>query len=125
MGNLNENGYLDVSQEALRAAWGEALYDRSLSLLQGLEPAGIGARNLAECLTLQLRRQGERDPLLYELAQNYLELLGKGQMKRIAQELRTSIARVERAKRKLVQLTPKPGNGFGKMKWESNIFYRI
>lgn len=114
VGNLNENGYLDVSQEALRAAWGEELYDRSLSLLQGLEPAGIGARNLAECLTLQLRRQGEQDPLLYELAQNYLEFLGKGQMKRIAQELRTSIARVERAKRKLVQLTPKPGNGFGK-----------
>lgn len=114
VGNLDENGYLDVSQEALCAAWGNGLFDRSLSLLQGLEPAGIGARNLAECLTLQLHRQEEQDPLLYELALNYLELLGKGQIKRIAQELQTSVARVERAKKKLAQLTPKPGNGFGK-----------
>ncbi len=114
VGNLDENGYLDVSQEAFGAAWGNGLFDRSLSLLQGLEPAGIGARNLAECLTLQLHRQEERDPLLYELALNYLELLGKGQIKRVAQELQTSVARVERAKKKLAQLTPKPGNGFGK-----------
>lgn len=113
-GNLDERGYLIVSEEKLHVAWGSERFNYLLSLLQGLEPAGVGARNLAECLTLQLQRQGERDPLMYQLVENYMEQLGRGQIKYVAQELRVRATQVEQAKKKLVGLTPKPGNGFGK-----------
>lgn len=113
-GNLDERGYLMLCEEDIHGMWPAQLFERALSLLQTLEPAGVGARNLGECLTIQLRRQGEKDFLPYVLAENFMERLGRGQIHHIARELNVSAAQVTKARDRLVRLTPKPGNGFGR-----------
>lgn len=110
--NLDANGYLALRPEDC-TQWAEARFARALSLLQSLEPAGVGARDVGECLTLQLQRSGETDPLLYTLAQQYLKRLAEGQLRHVAAELGVSVARVTEARDRIARLTPKPGNGFG------------
>lgn len=92
VGNLNEHGYLEISTQEI-AEYLEVSVERVeyvLSQLQNLEPLGIGARNLRECLLLQLRalnEQGETHELATILIERYLDRLGKNQLQEIAREL--------------------------------------
>ncbi|MEO6198682.1 MAG: RNA polymerase sigma-54 factor, partial [Sphingomicrobium sp.] len=76
---LEETGYLTVPLEEIAASTGEPLdlVERALSLVQDLEPAGVGARSLAECLALQARAADRYDPAMARMIDN-LELLSKG-----------------------------------------------
>ena len=73
---LDEAGYLRADLEELRDRLGdgEARLDRALEILQSLDPAGVGARDLAECFALQLRRQDRFDPAMEALVANLGEL---------------------------------------------------
>ena len=62
------------------------MVEQALDTLQSLEPAGVGARDLSQCLALQLQRQGETGPAL-EIVLHHLERLGRKQYHAIAQEL--------------------------------------
>ncbi len=92
VGNLNERGYLEVSVEEV-AAFLQVPVERVeyvLGQLQSLEPPGIGARNLRECLLIQLQALGELDtphPLAYTIIDRYLDCLGRGQLQDIAHAL--------------------------------------
>jgi RNA polymerase sigma-54 factor len=93
VGNLNEHGYLEISlnevAEHLQVPLERVEY--VLSQLQTLEPLGIGARNLRECLLIQLAaisEQEESHPLAYVLIDHYLNELGRGHFHEIARELR-------------------------------------
>jgi RNA polymerase sigma-54 factor len=93
VGNLNEHGYLEISlnevAEHLQVPLERVEY--VLSQLQTLEPPGIGARNLRECLLIQLAaisEQEEAHPLAYVLIDRYLNELGRGHFHEIARELR-------------------------------------
>jgi RNA polymerase sigma-54 factor len=95
VGNLDEKGYLSCSIE-------EAAYDSSveehevevvLSALQSLEPPGIGARNLRECLLIQLdylEAVGVNQPFAREIISTHLNELGEHKFSRIAQDLKIS-----------------------------------
>src|SRR5438309_3740868 len=76
---LEETGYLTVPLDQIAELAGAplALVERALSLIQKLEPAGIGARSLAECLALQARAADRYDPAMARLIDN-LDLLSKG-----------------------------------------------
>jgi len=85
---------------------------RVLEVMQGFEPTGVMARNIPECLTLQLKERGRFDPAMEKLLQN-LDLLAKGHFERLQhvcgvdrEDLTEMIAEVR-------ALTPKPGAGFG------------
>ena len=102
VGNLNERGYLEISTDDI-AAYLKVPPERVeyvLSQLHTLDPVGIGARTLRECLLLQLEalsEQGIPHPLAHTLIDNYLERLGRGQFHEIARELKVAEQEVQQA----------------------------
>ncbi len=93
VGNLNEHGYLEMSTSEIAELLEVPLERVNFILLQlqTLEPVGIGARNLRECLTIQLLalpEQNEEQKLAQLLIDRYLDRLGKSQFLEIARELK-------------------------------------
>jgi RNA polymerase sigma-54 factor len=131
--SLNDDGYLEDT--LLSLAEGLAGHDDAeqleqlvhhftvaLSLLQSLEPAGVGARNLAECLTLQLRAlraQVSADPVRKEavrvalrICAQPMDLLARRDVKRLVQLCGATDAAVREAIALIGRLEPKPGRRF-------------
>ena len=111
---LDSKGYFseDLQEISHRFAMPVDRVEELLSVLQGLEPAGAGARNLKECLILQLDRQKIYDRTVREIVEDHLELLGKNQLNTIAKKLKIPVEEVSRAARVIKALNPKPGSGF-------------
>lgn len=112
-GNIDERGYLIGSVEEIGARCGLSaeLAREALALLQSLEPRGVGARDLRECLLLQL---GEVDPQAIErrVIEDHLEDLLQNRMPRIAQSLQVSLAQLSDAIEVIALLDPHPGRRF-------------
>ena len=87
---------------------------RYLNIMKELEPVGVCAGSLEECLTKQLEKDCEDRRLEIILVNQYLELIGKNQLHVIAKELRKSIEEIKTAVDFIKQLEPKPSRGFGK-----------
>ena len=111
---VDEDGYLsreDLESLAdLRLPAG--LMDQALETLQSLEPAGVCARDLSECLTLQLNRLGNVPPAAREILSRFLPELGRKQYGLIGRELGLSLEEVRSAARIIAALDPRPGQGF-------------
>lgn len=102
VGNLNERGYLEIGVNEIADHLQVSLerVEYVLSQLQTLEPLGIGARNLRECLLIQLAAISEQEaphPLAYPLIDKYLNRLGHNQFHEIARELKVSEQEVRQA----------------------------
>lgn len=118
VGNLNERGYLETSTgeiaELLEVPLERVEY--VLSQLHTLEPLGIGARNLRECLSIQLQalsEQGSGHPLAAQLIDGYLDRLAKSQFQEIARELRTPEQEVRQAAQYIrMMLNPYPAHSY-------------
>jgi RNA polymerase sigma-54 factor len=122
--SLNDDGYLEDSLEALAAGLAgddleefEELQQRfamALSLLHNMEPAGVGARDLAECLSLQLldERNTEETRAAMAICKQPMELLAKRDVKRLAVAIGQSEALVKAAIGLIGRLDPKPGRRF-------------
>ena len=110
---LDETGYLRTPIEELSAASGVSAsrLSQCLTLLQTLEPAGVGAENLSRCLELQLQRAGEQGPAL-TIVRHHLEDLGKHRYRTIALKLHISAAEVREAEQAIRRLNPYPGAAF-------------
>lgn len=113
VGNLNEKGYLTVSIEdvarEIDVSQGEA--EKALAAVQSLDPLGVGARNLEECLLLQLPILPDCPPELPEFIK-HLEDLAAGRLQRIAHSLKISLSRVQELADFIRKLDPKPGLRF-------------
>lgn len=112
---VDETGYLTVPLQQIAELTGAPLInvERALMLLQSLDPAGIGARSLAECLALQARAADRYDPAMARLIDN-LDLLSKGRtadLKRICGVDDEDLADMIR---ELRAYDPKPGCQFSK-----------
>ena len=107
---LDEDGYLRIPLEELARGLKAPLtnVERCLSILQSLEPAGVGAKNLSQCLELQLDRIHEAGPAL-EIVRHHLEALARGQYRAIAGKMGISLEEVLQAKRLIQELEPRPG----------------
>jgi RNA polymerase sigma-54 factor len=112
--SLDAAGRLEESVEDLSAAAGcsRQAVAEAIELVQALEPAGVAARDLSECLTLQLKRRGVTG-LALTVARDHLEDIGRGRYHRIAQDTGASAAQVQAACRLIRSLDPRPGCGFG------------
>lgn len=110
---LDEDGYLRTPLYEIADETGMPIeiVRQSNEVLRSLEPAGIGARDLSDCLVLQLQRSGG-DPIALRIAQRYLEELSQGRQKEIAKELQVPVERVNTAREKILSLTPRPGEQF-------------
>ena len=89
-----------------------ALTQQALETLQSLDPAGVGARSLSECLLLQLARQDAPSPLDMEIVRRFLPDLGKKHYSLIARELHTTPEEVRAAEKRISALDPCPGRSF-------------
>ena len=115
--NLDDSGYLTCDFNALcggcQISEEEGL--RVLKILQTLEPKGVGARNLKECLLLQLDAADVTErtaELAKKIVEDYLEDLGKNRMEQLAKRLKCRLEEVLAAARLIKGLNPRPGNAF-------------
>ena len=115
VGALDEAGYLRDALSDIAAAAGVPLprAEEALRLIQGFEPAGIGARNLTECLLLQLEGRPDVPPLVRELVTRHLEELDGRHREKLAGTLQVSPKEIQEAQEFIVRLDPKPGQTFG------------
>jgi RNA polymerase sigma-54 factor len=111
VGNLNENGYLDISSDFVckRFNIDEDTMEACLRVIHSLDPAGVGARSLAECLRIQLERDEEPDPIALKIVQDHLRDLAEGRVKKIARALDCDTAVIQRAVDRIKRCNPRPG----------------
>ena len=110
---LDERGYLTVSLDELAQSGRIPLsrLERALDILRGLEPAGVGAENLSQCLELQLKRIHEEGPAL-DIVRHHLEALARRHYAAIASRLSLPIEEVKAAAALIRELDPRPGAVF-------------
>lgn len=111
---VDEDGFLDREDLASLTALnipGKMIYE-ALDHLQSLEPAGVGARDLSECLLLQMGRLDSVPPYAREIANRFLTELGRGQSGRIAKALNCTHAEIETAASFIRSLNPRPGAAY-------------
>lgn len=113
--SLDENGYmtLTVDEIANELRVEKEKVEIVLEAIQGFEPAGVGARNLKECLLIQLRHQGKDDPLVTEVINNYLEDIAGNRLNSIAKALGVTVKEIQEISDLIKGLEPKPGRQFG------------
>lgn len=111
IGNIDQRGYLCVKTEEVARQMQVDLekVERILELIHSFNPPGIGARDLTECLILQLKQIGKDTALAREIIQNHLPDLAKGRLNRIAHCLEVSIRKVQEVCDLIRSLDPKPG----------------
>ena len=114
VGNADDNGYLriDVGDAAFEAGADVATVERVLLRMQEFEPAGVLARDLRECLLIQLRQRGEGDGVAAAIVRDHLPLLEAKRFDRLARELGVDSDEVARATALVSSLEPKPGRDF-------------
>jgi RNA polymerase sigma-54 factor len=123
IGNLDVDGYLQASikEIAASAEVSVELVERVLQIIQACDPPGVGARDLRECLLLQLRTQGSDDPAVEDptlslagaIVRDHLSALEGRRFDRLAKELDATPEEVSRAIKLITSLEPKPGRNFG------------
>lgn len=113
MAGLNRAGYLEESREELCARCGQSaqVLEQAENLVQGLEPAGVGARSLSQCLAIQLERKGQNG-LALTIVRYYLEDMARNHYNRIAKETGETREKIQQACRQIRALEPRPGAPF-------------
>ena len=111
---LDNKGYLEESIETIASYFGTdtELVEDLLSDLQALDPSGVCARSLEECLKLQLERRNMLTPVLESIIDNCLEMVARNQIPAIARKLRLSPAETAGYCQIIKSLNPKPGVSF-------------
>ena len=111
---LDQKGYLDIKKEELmnELDCSEETFNRALIVIQNLEPVGIGARDLKECLEIQLERKGENDPIVKEIIDNHLDDLADNRYQVIAKDLDITPKKAQDYGDLIKTLEPKPSRGF-------------
>lgn len=113
--NLDNDGYLDtpVAELAAQIETSVERVERVLKQVQRLDPPGVGARDLRECLFAQLRNHGMEESLAARVVLNHLDLLEKHRYNEIAKELGVALDMVREAAKTIAMLEPKPGRDYG------------
>jgi RNA polymerase sigma-54 factor len=114
IGNIDDNGFLQSTPEemALNSGIPKEDFEKMLRLIQSFYPAGVGARDLRECLLLQLQRQGRENTLEYKIVSEHMEDLGKRRFPEIARRMGISVEDVQKAADSIARLNPRPGQVF-------------
>ncbi|QKG83225.1 RNA polymerase factor sigma-54 [Kroppenstedtia pulmonis] len=115
IGSLNEDGYLEHDLQIIckRFNAGVEEVEACLEIIQTLDPAGVGARNLEECLRIQLLRKETLDETALAIVTHCLTDLGEGRYRKVARQLGFDVTEVQRATDQIRKLNPKPGSAFG------------
>jgi RNA polymerase sigma-54 factor len=111
IGMLDERGYLLASDEEIANATEASLEEVRVMIakLQACEPPGIGARDLRECLLLQLRAKGTEGSLAWRILDEQFDNLVKRRHAEIARDLKVSLEKIQEATDQIGTLMPHPG----------------
>lgn len=126
IGNIDDYGYLNPNPEAKPALTPDQIVEslalatnipkdkilEILKIVQSFHPPGVGARNLRECLLLQLERAGRKDSQEYKMICDYMEALGKRRYPDIARGLGIDVEEAQEIAAKIAHLEPRPGRDF-------------
>lgn len=115
IGNIDENGFLQVDLEELSFDMGIPFDDleEAKLLVQTFDPVGVGAVDLRDCLLIQLERLGKHHSLEYRIVDHYLDELARKRYPQIAKKLSVSSEQITHAAGSIARLDPKPGSRFG------------
>lgn len=111
---IDENGYLtvDIQQAASALNVKPCAVSRILEVIQGFEPVGVGARNLEECLLIQLKAKGFNDESLEYIITHHLNDLGDNRIQHIARSMGLTVNQVQMIADIIRTLDPKPGRAY-------------
>lgn len=114
VGNIDDHGYLQAGIEELSLSTSipAARIFEVLKVIQGFHPPGVGARDLRECLMIQLERSGRMESLEYRIVDQHMEALGRRRIPEIARGLGVDVEEVQEALARIAQLEPRPGRDF-------------
>jgi len=114
IGNIDDCGLLQSTPEemALNSGIPREDFEKMLALIQSFYPAGVGARDLRECLLIQLQRQEKKNTLEYNIVSEHMEDLGRRRFPEIARRMGISVEDVQKAANNIARLNPRPGQVF-------------
>ena len=129
IGNLDENGYLTASVEELvqSGQFSQDDLDDALAVVQDFDPIGVGARDLRECLLLQLKAFDPQNTLAQQIVSEHLKQVQANQLKEVARALNRPIEVVKRALDVIKKLDPRPGLRYNKTEprlVEPDVYFR-
>jgi len=112
--NINEVGYLSCGIDIIAQNLGvtEEEVEKVLKVIQTFEPPGIGARNLQECLLIQLQENPKENELAITVIRDYFDDFKNKRFEKIAKKLSITIDEFKEILNKITQLNPKPGAGY-------------
>jgi RNA polymerase sigma-54 factor len=112
--NLDGNGYLsvDVEEACRQIGVSKEAGERALAALQRLDPPGVGARSLQECLLLQLERSPGDNALAITVIKDYFQPFVNRKWREISRKLNVSAAEIQKVMDGVQKLNPKPGAAF-------------
>ncbi|WP_200907908.1 RNA polymerase factor sigma-54 [Clostridium sporogenes] len=112
--NIDDKGYLSVNDEEISEELKVPLdsIKEAIDIVQSLEPDGIGARNLKECLKIQLKKKSINNIKICEIIDNYLPLVAENRYNVISKKLGISIKKAQEYGDVIKTLQPKPSRGF-------------
>jgi RNA polymerase sigma-54 factor len=114
IGNLNEDGYLTATLEEIAQTGGHEPDDveEALLLVQEFDPLGVAARDVRECLLIQLKTLAPENTLAQQIVSDHLKQLQNKQYREIARALDRPVKVVERAVEVIRKLDPRPGQRY-------------
>jgi RNA polymerase sigma-54 factor len=114
IGNIDDIGFLSAPLDEISNLSGTPIEDLqpALELVQTFHPVGVGARDLKDCLLIQLRRLGKAQSLEYQILDQYLDDLGRKRYPDVARRLGVTVDQVQKAANFIATLDPKPGQIF-------------
>lgn len=118
IGNLDDDGYLVASVDEIAAmgSWEVADVESTLKLVQSFDPIGVAARDLQECLWLQLRLLGVEGTPTEKIVTEHLRLLQNHQVPELARKLGLSVDELKQHIAIIQHLDPKPGSRYNRPK---------
>lgn len=114
VGNIDERGYLQATVDELAFSTNIPADQIAevLKTIQSFHPPGVGARDLKECLLLQLERAGQQNSLEYKIVCDHMDALARRRLPDIAKALDLSVVEVQTAAGRISRLEPHPGREF-------------
>jgi RNA polymerase sigma-54 factor len=114
IGNIDENGYLKAPLEQICQSLNVPLTqaEKILALIQQFEPAGVGCRDIQECLLIQLKLSNTSDPILEKIIKFHLDDIAKKNYSKIAKELKEPQEKIDLLIKNIAKLNPKPGRDY-------------
>lgn len=110
IGHLNHKGYLETELDAIAPHVSTQKMEKILAVIQSLDPPGVGAKNLPECLLLQLRLKNKQGSLAYAIIAKHYDDLLHNRLPLIAKQLQIPVAEVSRiVKEQIAPLDLHPG----------------